>query len=130
LQNELANLIAAIVSTGHTPSIAEAIGERERELRTITQKLPGSQRDAVSPRLSEIRDFVIDRLTNIRALVNSDIKRARVELAKRITCIRSSRFTTTTKRPGSGTCWGSNRLYAKERRCAIGWLRGTAINTK
>jgi hypothetical protein len=67
--------------------MAEAIVERERELRTITQRLLGNQQEAVMPQLSELRNFIIERLTNIRTLVTSDVERARVELAKHITGI-------------------------------------------
>jgi hypothetical protein len=87
LEKELGNLIGAVAATGHTASMAEAIGERERELRTITQQLLGNQCEAVMPQLSELRDFILERLTNIRALVTSNVERARVELAKHITSI-------------------------------------------
>ena len=87
LEKELANLIGAVAATGHTPSMAEAIGERERELRTITEHLLGNEQRAVTPQLDELRDFVIERLMNIRALVNSDVELARAELAKHVTHI-------------------------------------------
>jgi hypothetical protein len=87
LEKELGNLIGAMADTGHTPSMAEAIAERERELRTIIQHLLGNQQQAVMPQLSELRNFIIERLTNIRTLVTSDVERARVELAKHITGI-------------------------------------------
>ncbi len=85
LEKELANLIGAIADTGHTPSMVEAIAKRERERHTITQQLLGNQQQAVMPQLSELRNFIIERLTNIRTLVTSDVERARVELAKHIT---------------------------------------------
>jgi hypothetical protein len=87
LEKELTNLIGAIADTGHTPSMTEAIAKRERELHTITQQLLGNQQQAVMPQLSELRNFIIERLTNIRTLVTSDVERARIELAKHITCI-------------------------------------------
>ena len=96
LEKELANLIGAVAATGHTPSLAEAIAERERELHTITQQLLGSQQEGVMPQLSELRDFIIKRLPNIRTLVTSDVERARVELAKHITRI--------TLQPRDGHC--------------------------
>jgi DNA invertase Pin-like site-specific DNA recombinase len=87
LERELANLIGAIATTGHSPSIATAIGDRERELRTITEHLLGNERQAVAPQLSDLREFVTDRLTNIRALITSDVDRARAELTKHVTLI-------------------------------------------
>jgi hypothetical protein len=87
LEKELANLIGAIAATGHSPSVAEAIGERERELRTITEQLLGNEQKAVTPKLDNLRDFVTDCLTNIRALVNSDVERARAELSRHVTQI-------------------------------------------
>jgi hypothetical protein len=87
LEKELANLIEAIASTGHSPSMAEAIGAREGELRTITERLLGNEQHAGTPQLDELRHFVIERLMNIRTLVNSDVARARVELTKHVTRI-------------------------------------------
>ena len=87
LEKELANLIGAIASTGHSPCMATAIGERERELRTITEHLLGSEQQAVAPQLGDLREFVTERLTNIRALINSDVERARAELTKHVTMI-------------------------------------------
>ena len=87
LEQELANLIGAIASTGHMPSIAEAIGERERQHRIITEQLLGTEQHAVTPKLQDLREFVTERLTDIRALVTSDVERARVELTKHVTHI-------------------------------------------
>ena len=87
LEKELANLTSAIAATGHSTSIAEAIGERERELRAITLQLLGNEQQAVTPKLDELRQFVTERLMNIRTLLNCDVERARAELTKHVTGI-------------------------------------------
>jgi hypothetical protein len=67
--------------------MVEAIGKRERELRTITEHLLGNEQQAVTPQLDDLRKFVTERLTNIRSLINSDVERARAELTKHVTLI-------------------------------------------
>jgi hypothetical protein len=85
LEQELAILTGAIAATGHSPSIVEAIGERERELRSITKQLLGNEQQAVTPKLDELRQFVTERLMNIHTLLNCDVERARAELGKHVT---------------------------------------------
>jgi hypothetical protein len=64
IQQELDRLIAAIASVGHSPALVKAINDREQELSEIAQ-----------------------RLGNIRQLLNSDVQRAKAELAKHVTGI-------------------------------------------
>jgi len=62
-------LIQAIADGQGSQSLTAAIGERERELRSITDKLleprPGSLRFT----LDELRTFAVARLTDIRKLI-------------------------------------------------------------
>jgi hypothetical protein len=80
----IARLVQAIAGGQGSLSIMAAIGERERELRDITDKLleprPGSLRST----LDELRTFAVSRLTNIRNLIAhpESVDQARAALAK------------------------------------------------
>ena len=84
LETELARLVNAIAEGKPSQSFMAAIGERERELQTITNKLlepgPGSLRAT----LDELRNFAISRLTKIRELIShpESIDLARAVLAE------------------------------------------------
>ncbi len=70
------------------PRVGDAINARERELDEITQRLFASEPDSVSSEIGRIRQFVSQRLGNIRELLSGDIARAKLELAKHVTDIR------------------------------------------
>jgi hypothetical protein len=84
IEGEIARLVQAIAGGQGSLSIMAAIGERERELRDITDKLleprPGSLRST----LDELRTFAVSRLTNIRNLIAhpESVDQARAALAK------------------------------------------------
>jgi DNA invertase Pin-like site-specific DNA recombinase len=87
IQQELDRLICAVASVGHSPALVKAINSREEELNEITRKLFTSEPDSVSAHMSRIRQFVYERLGNIRELLYTDVPRAKAELAKHVTCI-------------------------------------------
>jgi site-specific DNA recombinase len=84
IEAEIARLIQAIADGQGSQSLTAAIGERERELRSITDKLleprPGSLRST----LDELRTFAVARLTDIRKLIAhpESIDQARAALAE------------------------------------------------
>jgi site-specific DNA recombinase len=88
LRRELQNLVDTAARCGHSVTLVEAIGERERELSEITQRLFASQPDSVSSELARIRQFVTERLGNIRAILSADVDSAKLELAKHVKEIR------------------------------------------
>jgi len=67
---EIARLVQAIVEGQPSQSLMAATGDRERELREITDKLleprPGSLRGT----LDELRKFATERLANLRNLIS------------------------------------------------------------
>ena len=69
IEEEIARLVNAIAEGQPSKSLMTAIGERENELRSITNKLlepgPGSLRAT----LDELRTFAVSRLTKIRELI-------------------------------------------------------------
>src|SRR5438128_7280758 len=84
IEAEIARLIQAIAEGRGSQSLTSAIGERERELRSITDKLleprPGSLRST----LDELRTFAVSRLTDIRKLIAhpESVDQARAALAE------------------------------------------------
>lgn len=61
-----------------------AIGERERELRTITDRLLEPKPESLRSTLDELRTFAVSRLTSIRELIAhpNSVDQARAALAK------------------------------------------------
>jgi hypothetical protein len=88
IQRQLRNLVETAATVGHSPSLVEAINARETELGEITQRLFASQPDSVSSEIARIRQFVSERLGNIRELLSGDVEGAKLELAKHVTDIR------------------------------------------
>jgi hypothetical protein len=70
--------------------LVDAIGDQRARALTwrITQRLFTSQPDSVSSEIVRIRQFVSERLGNIREFLSADEERAKVELAKHVTDIR------------------------------------------
>jgi site-specific DNA recombinase len=88
IQEELRNLVSIVASCGPTSALVEAINSREQELKEITRQLLGTGLDSVSAHVSEARQFVTERLGNIRQLLTADVQRAKAELAKHVSGIR------------------------------------------
>jgi hypothetical protein len=86
LDLELKRLTDSIAQGQQSQSIMNAIGEREKELRAITDKLlepvPGSLR----AKLEELREFAVSRLSKIRELLArpENIQEAHEALAERV----------------------------------------------
>jgi hypothetical protein len=88
VQQELRHLVDTAARVGHSPTLIDAISDRERELAAITQKLFAAETDSISTEISRIRAFVSERLTDIRRLLTADVERAKLELSKHVTEIR------------------------------------------
>ena len=84
LEAELAPLVNAIAEGQPSQSFMTAIGERERELQAITNKLPEPGPGSLSAMLDELRTFAVSRLTEIRELISDpeSIELARAVLAE------------------------------------------------
>jgi hypothetical protein len=54
----------------------------------ITQRLLTPEPNSISGYAAKIRPFVLERLGNIRQLLNADVQRAKFELAKHVSRIR------------------------------------------
>ena len=88
IQQELDNLIATAAACGHSPALVKAINDREQELKNISRQLLSTEPESVSSHVARIRQFVSDRFGNIRKILNTDVLRAKGELAKHISEIR------------------------------------------
>lgn len=84
IEGELARLVQAIADGQPSQSIMGAIGERERELRSITDKLLEPRSGSLRATLDELRTFAVSRLTNIRSLIShpESVDQARAALAE------------------------------------------------
>ena len=88
IQQELRRLVDTAAACGHSAALVEAINGREQELGEITQRLFAAQPDSVSAHVAKIRQFVSERLGDIRHLLNADVQRAKAELAKHVAGIQ------------------------------------------
>jgi len=88
LEAELRRLVAAVAETGHSAFLVEAINEREVQLRELSEQLLAGGENSVEAHLSGIRDFIMDKLNNLQALLTGDPAPARKKLLQHITEIR------------------------------------------
>ncbi|MGB6395391.1 MAG: recombinase family protein [Bradyrhizobium sp.] len=87
IQQELRNLVAMTATCGPSPALIEGINQREQELKAITGQLLAGERGCVSSQVGQVRQFVTERLGNIRGLLAADVQRAKAELARHISTI-------------------------------------------
>ena len=88
IQQELRNLVGTVASCGPSPALVEAINEREQELQAIARRLLTSEAGSVSTQVTRMRQFVTERLGDIRQLLYADVRRAKAELAKHLSGIQ------------------------------------------
>ena len=86
LDLELKRLTDSIAQGEKSQSIMNAIGEREKELRSITDKLLEPAPGSIRAKLEELREFAVERLTKIRELLAhpENVQKAHEALAERV----------------------------------------------
>ena len=84
LESEVTNLANAIAQGDFSPALRRALADRERQIGEITTKLLEARPDSLRSKLRNIRSFVVRRMQDLRALLNSDVGHVRAELAKHI----------------------------------------------
>ncbi len=86
LDLELQRLTDSIAQGQQSQSIMKAIGDREKELRVITDKLLEPAPGSLRAKLEELREFAVSRLSKIRELLArpENIQEAHEALAERI----------------------------------------------
>ena len=88
LEAELRKLAETAAQTGPSGFLVEAISDRERQLREITERLLSREPGSIESHLSAIRQFVTKRLTDLRDLLSGETAPARTELQKHVGAIR------------------------------------------
>jgi len=88
LEAELRRLVDAVVQNGASRFLLDAIGEREKALREISNQLLSDGPQSVEAELAEIRSYVTTRLADVRSLLAKNVPLARVELARHVREIR------------------------------------------
>jgi hypothetical protein len=84
LESEVTNLANAIAQGDFSPALRRALADRERLIGEITTKLLEANPDSLRSKLRNIRSFVMTRMQDLRAVLNSDVGHVRAELAKHI----------------------------------------------
>jgi hypothetical protein len=84
IEEELDRLVDAIASGQPSKSLMSAIGEREEELRTITDRLLEPGPASLSEKLEVLKTLAVSRLTNLRKLIShpESVDKARAALAE------------------------------------------------
>jgi site-specific DNA recombinase len=84
IECEIERLVNAIAQGQPSQSLMVAIGERETELRAVTNRLLEPGPDSLQARLDELRTFAVSRLTKIRELIShpESVDLARAALAE------------------------------------------------
>jgi hypothetical protein len=67
-----------------SPALRRAIADREWQIGEITTRLLEARPDFLRSKLRNIRSFVVTRMQDLRAVLNSDVGHVRAELAKHI----------------------------------------------
>ena len=86
LDSELKHLTDALAQGRQSQSIMGAIGDREDELRSITDRLLEPRPGSLRAKLDELRTFAVSRLTKIRELLAhpEDVEKAHEAIADRV----------------------------------------------
>lgn len=86
LETEIARLIRAIADGSGSESIMAAIGERERELKAITDDFLERRPTSIQAKLGELRKFAVGEMSELRQLLSrpENLQEARALLAQQI----------------------------------------------
>jgi DNA repair exonuclease SbcCD ATPase subunit len=88
IKGELRNLADVAARAGYSPTLIEAISEREQELDRITQSLFAAEPHSVSTEIERIREYVSKRLSTIVQLSHGEVEEAKAALGENVAEIR------------------------------------------
>src|SRR5712692_586872 len=88
LEAELRRLVAAVAEGGHSAFLLSAIAEREQGLQEINERLLTVDSTSTDSHIVDIRQFMTERLADLRHLLYGDVTRARAELMRHVREIR------------------------------------------
>jgi site-specific DNA recombinase len=86
LEAELKNLSSVVAGGMDSPSLHQAITEREAEIKTLTAKTLGCGKNSVHTQIRDLRKRVADELGDLRALLSArdNAMAVRMQLAKHV----------------------------------------------
>jgi site-specific DNA recombinase len=90
LETEVQRLTQALAfgnSARPPAAIVAAIGDKEREINAIHEKLLGPGPESLEARVQSIRQFAMSRLTDVRRLLQEDVPAAKAELRRHVESI-------------------------------------------
>ena len=113
IECEIKRLVDAIAQGQASQSFMAAIGERETELRAVTNRLLEPGPGSLQARLDELRTFAVSRLTKIRELIShpESVDLARAELAEHF--VTFTLEPTVGRRTGVSCSWQSRLLWRR-----------------
>ncbi|HEY2466762.1 MAG TPA: recombinase family protein [Terracidiphilus sp.] len=88
LERELRRLADTAAETGPSAFLVEAINEREKQLRELSDQLLAGGANSIEAHLSDIRNFIMEKMGDLRALMAGHPAPARRELLKHVSEIR------------------------------------------
>jgi len=89
LSQKAQHLAAAIADIGHSPTLLESLASIERRIAEIDAQLKRTKlaHAAAEPSSGALKKFMLDRIGNLGALVQSDPERAKAEMAKHLPAV-------------------------------------------
>jgi site-specific DNA recombinase len=84
LEKELGNLVTALAAGQSSPTIMQAIADREREISAITDRAVSSTENSVRDRIGKMRVAAREKMTDLRKLLGRDVTVARAALLKHV----------------------------------------------
>ncbi len=84
LKREIDNLVAEVAAGRRSPSIMQAIADRESEISTITEKAVSSTPDSIRAQVANLRVSARAKLRDLRHLLSEDVHVARAALRNHV----------------------------------------------
>ena len=113
LQKQVQRLTNAIADAGHSPALLCRLGEVEARIAEIERHIEACKSMDVTTTREEVRDFVYNKLMQLRVLLDGDVTRAKAALSRHI-----RQLTLTPKQTPSGPIYevsgGLNLLYRED----------------
>jgi hypothetical protein len=88
IEGELRRLAPTAAETGPSAFLVEAINDREKQLRELSDQLLAGGENSVDAYLADICNFILGKMGELRALMAGDPAPARKELLKHVSEIR------------------------------------------
>jgi site-specific DNA recombinase len=87
LKRELRNLAETAAQVGPSASLVGEIGRREREITAVEERLANQGSDSTAESMDELRKFVVQKVADVRWLLNADTQQVKAEIMRHVTRI-------------------------------------------